>query len=329
MRVMETSLRYLKMLQLLPRQPLLMSAPDLQKALADAGYPVDLRSVQRDLHRLSAIVPLVCLDGKPPGWAWARSAPPFAWGGMDAVAALALVLAGTAYGAVLPASIRRALEPTVAAARKALDAHGDGGIGGFARRFRVVAQAPPTRARDVEAAVLEGVTRALTERRVIAARVRASGRKLRDVRLSPLGLVLRGTTLHLVARTPDDRAPRTLPLHRVRAAEVLDEAADVADFDLDTFLGSSAAPPLEAVALVARFRGRAAVAVEETPLAADQRVEVLGDGAVRVRATVADDAALRAWLLGLGDEAVVEGPPPLVEAMAAKIRAMAALYAGR
>jgi predicted DNA-binding transcriptional regulator YafY len=328
---METSMRYLATLSVLPRAPAGVRAAEIQGRLADLGYHVDLRTVQRDLLRMSRGFPIVATDEKAPRWSWERKAPPLGLGGLDPPLALAIVLAGTHFRAVMPSGLRRALDPLMASARKALDGHGDGGVASFERRFRVLPHGPPVEAPDFDAAVLESVTRALMTRRRLRIVRRLARRKTREEVVAPLGLVASGATLFLVVRGDDGRAPRALPLHRLRASAVLDEAADVGDFDLDAFLaagGPGTAWRGASVALVARFRGAAAEAIQETPFAGGT-IEALDEDEVRVRATVEDSAELRAWLFGFGPDVVVEAPAEIAAEMAERARAMVARYRGR
>ncbi len=61
------------MLRLIPRAPRKIDTATLQAALRAEGYVVDRRSIQRDLHKLSTVFPIVCDDAhKPYGWSWMR-----------------------------------------------------------------------------------------------------------------------------------------------------------------------------------------------------------------------------------------------------------------
>jgi predicted DNA-binding transcriptional regulator YafY len=321
-------MRYLATLSVLPRAPRGLKASEILGLLADLGYHVDLRTVQRDLSRMSRGFPIVATDEKAPRWSWDRRAPPVGLGGLDPPLALAIVLAGTHFRAMMPSGLRRALEPLMASARKALDAH-DGGVAAFERRFRVLPHAPPLETPDFDATVLEGVTRALTARRRVRLVRRLARRKTREEVVTPVGLVASGATLYLVALAGEARAPRAFPLHRLRAAEVLAEPAETNGFDLDAFLaagGPGAAWRGPAVELVARFRGAAAELIRETPFAGGATVEAIDDDEVRVRAVLEDSAELRAWLFGFGPDVRVEAPAEMARELAARARATAARY---
>lgn len=48
----DTTLRYLEMLQLVPRYPQSISTGELQQKLAEQGFDINVRSIQRDLEKL-------------------------------------------------------------------------------------------------------------------------------------------------------------------------------------------------------------------------------------------------------------------------------------
>ncbi|MGZ3416865.1 MAG: helix-turn-helix transcriptional regulator [Polyangiales bacterium] len=61
------------MLRLIPRAPRKIDSAALEAALCEHGQAIDRRSIQRDLHKLSVVFPIVCDDThKPFGWSWMR-----------------------------------------------------------------------------------------------------------------------------------------------------------------------------------------------------------------------------------------------------------------
>ena len=72
----DTTLRQLKLLELLPRQPYKKSPQNLKEDLSQIGFEVSIRTIQRDLKNLSSILPLVSDErDKPFGWSWHKNAP--------------------------------------------------------------------------------------------------------------------------------------------------------------------------------------------------------------------------------------------------------------
>ena len=71
----DTTLRQLKLLEFLPRQPFKKSPQNLQDELSQIGFEVSIRTIQRDLKVLSGIPPLVSDErDKPYGWSWHKGA---------------------------------------------------------------------------------------------------------------------------------------------------------------------------------------------------------------------------------------------------------------
>lgn len=66
--------RTLAMLRHIPRYPRRVDTVSLRDRLAGMGYVVSLRTIQRDLNKLSERFPLKSDDSKPQGWWWAKDA---------------------------------------------------------------------------------------------------------------------------------------------------------------------------------------------------------------------------------------------------------------
>ena len=70
----DTTLRQLKLLEFIPRQPLKKS-PQSFKMISQIGFEVSIRTIQRHLKVLSSILPLISDErDKPYGWSWHREA---------------------------------------------------------------------------------------------------------------------------------------------------------------------------------------------------------------------------------------------------------------
>ncbi|WP_339878568.1 WYL domain-containing protein [Pseudidiomarina gelatinasegens] len=73
---MQSVLRYLMMLQHVPRQPHKIDAKTLQQRLSEKGVEISVRTIQRNLNELSEVFPLTTDErSKPYGWSIAQGAP--------------------------------------------------------------------------------------------------------------------------------------------------------------------------------------------------------------------------------------------------------------
>src|SRR3546814_7783831 len=70
-----TLARQWAMLRGIPRSPLRVTTGELEAKLADEGFAVSRRTLERDLHGLSGLFPLELDDRvRPYGWSWTKAA---------------------------------------------------------------------------------------------------------------------------------------------------------------------------------------------------------------------------------------------------------------
>ena len=330
----DTLSRLLELLKALPHHH--WSTPsDLREQLADRGFEVDLRSVQRDLKELQKSFPLDHNDkGKPHGWRWSAEAA----GGIASMStpeALMLVLVQQHLQAALPATMLEGFETLFARARQRLERLGPrAGASRWPQKVRAVPPGLPMTPPAVDERVQKALADALlADRQVDALYSPGAKGTPRAYRLHPVGLILRGGTTYLAA-TRGDSAPASLyALHRFRSVEVRPEAVSFQPgFDLDTALKRGrgqfgiAAEGSAQLKLVLTCDNIIAELLEESPLGPDQLTKRLDHARNELRATVADSWELRWWLLGRGPSVQVMGPAALRREIADAHRKAAAHY---
>ncbi len=320
-------LRQWIMLRHVPRYPRKITVQELRSALADEGYDITERSLQRDLNELSGAFAITCDDReKPYGWSWQKDAPSFDLPGLTAAEALTLAMTEQHLQHLLPTPMLEQLRPYFRAARQRLDAEP------APRRSRSwlgkVRSVPPTQpllAPKIEAAVQDAVTEALLHERQLDICYRKRGeRNAEEYRVQPLALVQRGPVLYLSCRFFDYEDVRIIPLHRILAATIRTEPVRYPkNFSLDEQIeqGAWAFGSGKKIKLEAIFSAEAGEHLYETPLSKDQTIEVQPDGRLRVTTTVADTPQLVWWLLGFGSGVEVTAPRNL----RAKVRSEALL----
>ena len=134
--------------------------------------------------------------------------------------------------------------------------------------------------------------------------------------------------MYLVTTINEYKDIRMLALHRIRLAEMLEENAIIpGDFSLSRYIDSGAFGfrANGNITLVARFKAQVAEHLLETPLSQDQQFIQDGDY-VRIEATVNDNAQLRWWLQGFGQDVEVIKPDFLRKEFAEKAEELVALY---
>ena len=311
----ETLGRQWLLLQCIPRYPHKTTARELAEHLHDEGYAVTKRTVERDLAALSEAFPLTSDErSKPFGWSWQKDAPQFSLPGMSPLQAMVLTMARTHLHPLLPAHLLDPLRPYFAQADATLkQALGKRGVAEWSRRVEIVQPTQPLLPPKVNDKAVALVHEALAQQRQLDLRYRSrSAGKTYHYRVHPLGLVYRGVVGYLVCTIADYKDLRSLALHRIESAQILDEAAHTPrDFDLHAYAHSGAFGFMDngPIKLVLRMEEGAAEHLYETPLSEDQAITPdAKKGWVRVEATVRDTSQLRWWLSGFGRAVKVVEP---------------------
>ncbi len=313
----QTLYRQWLVLQMVPRAPRKVTAREIVDRLRAEGQDATKRTVERDLIALSAIFPLQADErAKPYGWSFDHASPGFSLPGMSPLQAIVLRLARSHLGRLLPAHLDEALQPYFRQADQVLiGVVHDGHRFDWDRHVAVVDPTQPLLPPDIDGAVLETIHVALDCGKYLHLTYDSrSQQKTAHYSVNPLGLVYRGAVGYLVASIVPYDDPRQLALHRIRAAELLDETAPhPADFDLHAYARSGAFGYLDEgpIALVLRMHRPAAQHLYETPLSTDQRIDDDGPDHVRIHATVNLTSQLQWWILGFGEQVEVLQPARL------------------
>ena len=314
---MDTTLRYLKLLASLPRHPDRIGTKALQGKLErdNPEYSVSLRTMQRDLERLSSIFPISCIErGRGKYWFWTEKDALTQIPDMGQPTALALRMAEEYLQAVLPPPTLKLLRPYFRYARAVL---ADTKFGAWASKVRIIHRGPDLIPPAVRTEVHDAVYEALLGGKQIRVMYRRRGSTTPIERfLHPAGLVTRTGIVYLVASVGDYSDLRHFALHRMTGAQVLAEKARPASgFSLDRHVRAddAFAYPLSERPMSLKLLANDAVVehLSESRLSDDQRITPGPDGRTLVEATVADTSELRWWLRGFGDHVEVQSPAGL------------------
>lgn len=291
-----------------------LTVRDLHEHLADAGFEVTKRTVERDLVELSAMFPLTASGSAPQLWKWSGSAHAKGILSVDPAEGLCLVLAGEVLSSTLPAAVFRGIEWRFDAARRLLESLEDNRMAHWSQVIRFLPQGMPLQAPRVDEAVMECVQTALVNGRRISCRYRSIyGGEPKRLLLHPLAIVLHGRTPYLLASIGGDSSPFQYALHRFESAALdAGRAERPHDFDLDDFLqrgGASFGVGAE-IRIEAEVRGPLIELLRETPLAEDQRI-VEKDELHLLRATVRDCWDLHFWILSQAPNLTILKPTRL------------------
>lgn len=330
----DTILRHLAMLSLVPARPGKTTVSELHARLLAQGFETHVRSIERDLHKLSRTFPLASDEGRPAGWQWASGEPRVTFPAMDPETALTYELVSRYLAPVLPRGMLRLMEPEFAQARHVLDMYRASPLGRWSRRVAVLPFGQQLLPPDVRPGVSEVVYEALLKGRRFEADYRpADTDESRRYVLNPLGMVYREGVLYLVATLWDYDDARHLALQRMANAQLLEaDARAPAGFDFERYIREDKSFDYRVgpdVRLELRVQSWLKRHLEECRLSKDQQIVPLrGSDDWRVTATVADTDQLFWWLRSLGDSVEVRKPGRLRRRMAGHAMALASMYEG-
>lgn len=331
----DTLRRQWQLLRLLPRCPRKTTAGELQQRLAGEGFRTVKRSVERDLHALSGIFPIVLDDReKPFGWSWDRNAPILDVPSLTATQALTFALVQRFLAPLMPASLLREIDPYFKVATTQLAAMPkERGLPSWIDKVRVVPPTQPLLPPRINPKIQTTVYEALLDNRQMQVAYHKRGASAPvEYTVHPLGLVQRGAVTYLVCTLFRYEDVLLLALHRILSAVLLDEQAKYPPgFRLDDYLATGALNfgDGKRIRLEALFDEVAAEHLYETPLSEDQKIVPAGDGQARVTATIPETPQLYWWLLAFGDQVEVIRPKSLRTEIANTARAMARRYRNR
>jgi predicted DNA-binding transcriptional regulator YafY len=330
----ETLVRQLQMLQLIPRSPAQVTVAELTESLAELGFVVTGRTVQRDLNDIASVMPLECNDkSKPYGWKWARDAKahlPM----MSLQEALTLHLVNKHLVQILPPTMLDDLMPMFKQAEQTINHLGSKNqVSHWLQSVFVESPSQPMLAPKVIPEVQQAVYQALFEQKQLSVSYQSqSANALKHYILHPLGLMQRGQVSYLGAMVNDYDDIRLFALHRFTQASIkpLDDARtppnnlqwkDYLAYGAAGF-NSTVAPPIQ---LKAWINGDLANLLTETPLSQDQVLTALEDG-FALTASVHDTWQLKWWILSQGARIVIQSPSELRQSILQQVEQMIAAY---
>lgn len=328
----DTLFRYITMLQLIPRAPHFKATTTLRDLLIERGFQVTLRSIQRDLDKMSLHFPLRCNDTERP-YRWSfdphyQSSLP----ALDPVSALTLVLAEEYLKSLLPQIAIDRLSGQFDEARKFLDGLQANGYASWARQVRAIPNGKALLPATILPAIWQGVSDALLNRNAITVQYLSRQQKeVREFILHPQGLVVRHSASYLLATVNDYKDIRQFALHRIHDLTESPAAYRAhPDFSVEDYIAQGAfGYPLDQqdVELVAKIDKAMAWLLAETPISQQQQLsEPDADGWVTLTATVPNDQQTQWWIMGFGARIQVLEPSTWRQAIVEQTQKLLAQY---
>ena len=310
----DTTLRQLKLLEFLPRQPYKKSPKMLQENLDAIDLHVSIRTIQRDLNHLSRYLQIVSDErNKPYGWSWHKSATGLN-PAMDPIEALTLSLAEEYLEPLMPGKSFNRVKIFFNRANNILKEMNKSHIKKWRDRVRVVPQWQRLIAPSINEKAEAVIYDALLKGNQLKVRYKKRGQDIAETRtINPLGIVLQGVVHRLICTMAEDpENPRHLPIHRFKSAERNgNKSIEPKKFSLDSFIQKQNLGFLlssKPIKIEVKFDSLAGFHLTETPISEDQELVLEPDGSYRLKAVLADTSQLRWWLLGFGDQVEIIKP---------------------
>tara|TARA_R100001230_G_C5688338_1_gene199497 strand:+ start:844 stop:1887 length:1044 start_codon:yes stop_codon:yes gene_type:complete len=320
----DTLMRNLTLLRIIPRAPLRRDTNTLHEMLKEEGFNVDIRTLQRDLHKLSTKFPLMCQEEKtgPHRWQYVSdfvSDLP----AMDTAEALALVMAEDSLAGKLPPSALAHVQRRFGRARQHLDALETNGLAHWRKRVSSIPEGKTLLPPEVAPGIWDAVSDALLNQRAIDVTYRSRSKKsLKQFTVHSQGIVVRGSISYVLATIDEYQDVRQLVLHRfqdIQQSEKLYRPAP--DFSVQDYIEKGEFGYLidqTPIQLIADINEDMAKKLAETPISRDQQLSALNlQKRAELRATVPNDKQTLSWIRSLGPAFCVKQPAKWRDELAA------------
>jgi predicted DNA-binding transcriptional regulator YafY len=329
---MDTLLRYFDMLCLIPKAPNSISTPEILNQLQKMDYDVDLRTVQRDLVKISVapLFPIASTENtKPIRWFWADNVKHTQFPLMSTDEALTFKLAEMFLEPLLPPSVRSRLSGYFELADRRLQ---ESKFGHWAEKVGVVPNNLPLLSPEIQPSVLGVVYEALLKNQRIRATYHAVHNFEKVYDINPLGLVFRHNVIYLVATLFEYIDIKQLALHRFKSAELIDRIVNVPEgFALDDYIAEGrfnypVNNNLEDISLKLKVSPFIKQMLQETPLGYKQKITEIDEQHYLIEVIIDNTKQLHRWLRSLGSLVEVLEPADLRAEFATEISRLSKMY---
>lgn len=330
---MDSMLRYLDMLSVIPKAPESIATPDLLAKLQAQGYQVDLRTIQRDLNKLSRspLFPISSTEGsKPLRWFWPQQIPKVQFPLMTSSEALMFKLVDTYLDPVVPPVVKSALSDYVHQAENILQ---KSPLGTWTDKVKIIPNSMRLLPAEIQPDALMIVYEGLLKNVQINILYHPLDRDSRSYLINPLGLVCRHNVMYLVAMDTKDSVVKQFALHRFENASLTEISSNKpTGFSLDDYINQGefdypvydTHPTLSLKLAINRYLKQI---LQETPLSTHQIITATEDEDTFIlESPVIDSEQLRWWIKSFGSAVEVLEPEELRAEMIEESKALRRMY---
>ena len=287
--------RQWELLRIIPSRKPGITSLELTKQIADKGYVVTKRTVERDLRDLSTLFPLMAdEDSAPFRWYWLKDISS-EFGGIEVADAVSLKM----------------LNSKFELARKKLAALEALPISKWSSKVRYIPESLSFKPVNVREEILEKIQSALVDGFQIEVKYDPLGKASKTYILNPFAIVQRGVRTYLIASNSEyGEAPMQYAVQRFRSVEILESKSDIPkDFNLENYIASGAMDFGSGgiIKLEAAVSDTLASYLNEAAISDDQKISYK-NGKWLLTATVRDSWQLWFWIRSQGSDIIVQKP---------------------
>lgn len=334
------SLRYLAILECIPKFPHKIATPILLEKLIERGYSSDIRTLQRDLIKLVESKPIIRYDEeKPYRYGYVKDAL-LPNTGMNTQTALALTLAQDHLKKIMPQTALDLLMHKFKEAEQHIESQEQNSLAQWKSRVRAIPNGKALIPAEIKDDVWRNVSEALINKKKLSVTYRKPNGELKDWSLHPQGIVSRYSANYLIVTINDHEDLRFLALHRIQNAIELDDSCN--QFDEKTIRDYISSGEMgwaynskktdnqlneKEVTLIADVSPYTASVLSETKLTEKQVLEPLdGSDWQRLTAIVPNNQETLWWIYSLNSNIHVHEPMVWVKEIKENIERIQGMY---
>lgn len=329
---MDMLLRYFDMLCLIPKEPHSISTLELLEKLQNTGYQIDLRTIQRDLIKLSSshLFPICSTEGtRPLRWFWQNNSDRLQFPMMSTDEALTFKLVEMFLDPLLPPAVKSHITAYFQIADNTLKSSP---LSSWIDKVRIIPNNLSLLPAEISPPILTVVYDALFKNRRFNATYQAIDKPAKSYDVNPLGLVFRHNLVYLVATINDYSDIKQLALHRFQSAELSEQEVVIpTGFNLDSYIAQGEFDyPIDDetdhITLKLKINGFIKQLLSETPLSNDQHITEFDKEFFMLAATVKNTQQLRWWIRSFGVAIEICEPVALREEFVQQAKKLSKMY---
>lgn len=332
----ETALRYVKIYTIIASNPSIKYATTtLQEKLAQEGYDISLRTLQRDLRdKITRIFPVTCYtEEKPYRWGLIKNGKTDLKI-IDMPTALSLNLAQKHLKTLLPHTILEQLKSRFEIAENYLQQQTNNRIiNNWQQRVYAMPNGKALLPADICPQTWQNISEALLHKKQLKITYSNASKQasLSNWHIHPQGLVSRHSTSYLIVTINDYSDLKILALHRIQTSQLLEQpCTQCSEAQLHTYIHSGElgwGSGEGNVKLIADISDYTATVLKETPLSKDQQIQPSNRPRWhQLSASVPKNQETLWWIYSLNQHIRVHEPKEWVEEITQTLKALQKNY---